>query len=279
MKPPISKPINPTQIAFNKLCENGGGQKGGPPRSSTIALLKSSGRDLNRLATGEIADHMAKLPGRNPWHICFAIGMSWGHLAQLHSGFTAAVCNVLENWNASDLKEAASYHMERGRMPIEQSLMGAYNLFSRVKLPEELPDDLVRLARAQERWLSPINNPKERPPYIGAWNATAMFMAALFAQPGLAATHKDASPTLPPAGPIYRGLMLLHQAGILSKKPSGGDLDDAGFEPGIIYENNGLLAELCKNDAELCMIDIHSGVYMLGTRHPLSASWAAGRGA
>lgn len=137
-----------------------------------------------------------------------------------------------------------------------------------------MPSTLKQLERAQERWLSPILNPSERPPYIGAWNATAMFMTALFAQPALAATYVSPPPMLPPGGPIYAGLMLLHRAGFLSRPPAGSELDDASFEPGSIYENNDLFAELCKQLPDWSLIDVHSGVYMLGTRHPHSDTWA-----
>ncbi len=141
-------------------------------------------------------------------------------------------------------------------------------------LPSQLPSTLKGLERAQERWLSPVLNPKDRPPYIGAWNATAMFMTALFAQPELAATHLSPPPVLPPGGPINTGLALLHKAGVVSRAPAGSDLDDAAFEPGAIYENNGLFAELCKQLSDWSLIDVHSGLYMLGTRDPNSNTWA-----
>ncbi|RME18884.1 MAG: hypothetical protein D6801_00195 [Alphaproteobacteria bacterium] len=273
MKAPITKPVNDAQRAFNELCEKGGGVRGGPARGKVLALLKETGQSLNKLAMSEMADQLAAFPEANPWHVCFAVGLSWGHLARLDLEFTEAVCNVLSDWNTADLKKAASFHMERGPTPIEQSLKGAYNLFGRVTLPATLPDSLEKLGRAQERWLSPILNPKDRPPYIGAWNATAMFMTALFAQPSLAASQKSPPPMLPPGGPIFAGLSLLHRAGILSRPPAGSDLDDASFEPGALYENNGLFAELCNQLSDWCLIDVHSGVYMLGTRHPHSGSW------
>lgn len=274
MKAPIAKPVNDAQIEFNLLCEKGGGVKGGPARGKVLELLRSSGKKLNGLATREAHDHLAALPDANPWHVCFAIGLSWGHLAQIDTEFTAAVCRVLASWNAKDLAKAQSFHLERGAEPIRQSLTGAHVLFGKVKLPIALPTTLDQLQRAQERWLSPILNKAERPPYIGSWNATAMFMAALFAQPALAETHTSPPPMLPPGGPIFDGLVLLHKAGIISRGPAGSELDDESFEPGAIYENNGLFAELCKQLADWSLIDVHSGVYMLGTRHPLSGTWS-----
>ena len=181
MKALIAKPVNDTQIVFNELCLKGGGAGGGPARGKVLGLLRESGQELNKLAHKETAEHFAAFPTANPWHVCFAIALAWGHLAKLDLGFTESVVSVLANWNAADLKKAASYHLERGPQPIEQSLIGAQILFEKVVLPNALPTSLDGLGRAQERWLSPVLNPKTRPPYIGAWNGTAMFMTALFA--------------------------------------------------------------------------------------------------
>lgn len=167
------------------------------------------------------------------------------------------------------MRLARTFGLEHGPEPIEQSLRGAHILFSRVTLPATLPDTLERLGRAQERWLAPILNPSERPPYIGSWNATAMFMTALFAQPALARSLIEPRPILPPGGPTFRGLQLLHQAGILPQSPAGSELDDAAFEPGALYENNALLAEVRKGGSDWSLIDVHSGLYTLGTRRKM----------
>jgi hypothetical protein len=273
MKALIAKPVNDTQRIFNELCLKGGGSGSGPARGKVLELLRDSGQELNRLAYKEAADHFAAFPNANPWHVCFAVALAWGHLAKLELGFTAAVIGTLENWNAADLRTAASYFMERGPKPIEQSLVGAQILFEKVRLPETLPKSLEGLGRAQERWLSPVLNPKTRPAYIGAWNSTAMFMTALFAQPSLAAIHIDGPPALPPGGPLNIGLKYLHEAKITSKPPAANELDDEAFEPGVIYEDNGLFRELCRQRDDWCLIDVHSGIYMLGTRDPRSSAW------
>ena len=57
------------------------------------------------------------------------------------------------------------------------SLRGAYTLFQRVKLPDKLPTTLKQCGDAQQRWIGQVIGP-HRPPYIGSWNATAMFMVA-----------------------------------------------------------------------------------------------------
>ena len=98
-----------------------------------------------------------------------------------------------------------------------------------------------------------------------------MFMTALFAQPALAATQKTQKPLLPPGGPIFNGLRMLHAAKVLSRAPAGSELDDAAFEPGAIYENNQLFVELLAWQDDWCLLDVHSGLYMLGTRDPRSA--------
>jgi hypothetical protein len=268
----IAKPVNATQTEFNKISELGGGPKGGPARTKVCELLRRRGQALNEFADEQMAAHLTAYPNANPWHVCFSVGLCWGHLAKLDVDFTGAVVNVLADWNSGDLAAAKSFHMERGTEPIEQSLVGAHQLFARVVLPSTLPDSLERLGKAQERWLGAILGP-ERPRYIGSWNATAMFMAALFAQRALAKTQIDVPPILPPGGPIFTGLQLLHRVGTLTSAPAGSELDDQSFEPGALYENNALLAELRRGRGDWCLIDVHSGVYLLGTRDPRSSSW------
>jgi hypothetical protein len=273
MRSPSLAPVNDTQREYRRLCQLGGGVRGGPARGKVLELLKHSGKSLNAIAYREMAEHFSSFPEANPWHICFSVGLCWGHLAKLDVDFTGAVVGLLANWNDDDLVAARSFSLERGPDPIEQSLRGAYMLFERVILPTELPSDLQQLSRAQDRWLSPILRGQDRPRYIGSWNATAMFMSALFAQPAVASTHLAPPPILPPGGPIFEGLKILHQAGILSRAPAGNALDDEAFEPGALYENNALFAELIRGSSGWSLLDVHSGVYMLGTRHPHSNHW------
>src|SRR3954466_15640755 len=150
------KPVNDTQRVFKDLCEKGGGPKGGPARIKVQQLLKESGQALNEVAYREVAEHIKELANTSPWHICFAIGLSWGHLAQFDVEFTRVATRVLETWNDDDLKIARQFHYERGPDPIEDSLRGGHMLFTKVKLPGTLPDDFIRLRASEERWLSPI---------------------------------------------------------------------------------------------------------------------------
>ncbi len=100
-----------------------------------------------------------------------------------------------------------------------------------------------------------------------------MFMVAIFAQPALAVTQKLTEPALPPGGPIHAGLSYLYKAKVTTGPPAANELDDEAFEPGVIYVDNGLFSELCKQRPDWCMVDVHSGVYMLGTRDPRSATY------
>lgn len=269
----MSGPVNETQRRFAQLCAHGGGLKGGPVASKVWELLRRSGQTLNVLGYEAAAEQFDAHPNANPWHVCFAIGLAWGRLAKLEFPFTTHVVNVLSDWNDHDLSGACEYHLERGPEPIEKSLIGAHILFGKVTLPLPLPTTLDQLGTAQQRWLSPILNPTTHPPYIGSWNATAMFMAALFAQPSLAKTQRTSTPILPPGGPIFTGLKMLHSAKVLSKAPAGSTLDDAAFEPGALYENNALMVEIVDRQSDWCLLDVHTGVYMLGTRDPRSNDW------
>jgi len=261
----LPKPINETQRVFAELCEKGGGPGGGPARTRVQELLKQSGQALNKLAYAEMGQALKDNPDTNPWHVCFSVGLCWGHLAVLDPEFVRHAVAFLQTGSLSSLNSAGNFHYERGPDPIMQSLRGGRALFSAVLLPKTLPSTIKELHRAQERWLTPILSPN-RPPYIGSWNATAMFMTALFAQPNLAATLVSHDVMLPPGGPIFNALSILHRAKILSQAPDGSELDDAKFEPGSIYANTGLMAELLPGSSGWSMIDVHSGLYMLGTR-------------
>ncbi len=270
----ISNPLNQVQVTFNELCDKGGGPEGGPPRTKVQELLHQGSKKLNSMAYDEITSHLAAFPKANPWHVCFAVGVSWGHLARIDEDFTGAAIQALSDLDLTALNFAKTFHLERGPMPIEQSLRGGYLMFQRVKLPENLPEDLRMIGRAQERWLSPLVSPSiDRPKYIGSWNATAMFMVALFSKPNLASNLTNREVMLPPGGPIFTGLKSLFKAKVLKTPPSGNELDDEAFEPGSIYENNALMADLLAGRSGWSMIDVHSGLYMLGTRYPASKHW------
>lgn len=264
--------MNDTQRAFAELCAKGGGREGGPARTKVQALLRQSGQELNRRAEIDILSALATHPEASPWKVCFAMALVWGHLARFTDEYLDAAVRYLEFGQASALKTAASFFNERGPLPIEQSLIGGRLLFGRVILPQKLCATLTSMKQAQDRWLSPILS-RERPPYIGSWNATAMFMVALFAQPALGDQLTEALVMLPPGGPIYAALLLLHQTGVLERKPEGSDLDDAAFEPGAIFANTGLMADLRRGRDDWDLLDVHSGLYMLGTRDPASATY------
>jgi hypothetical protein len=273
MKALISKPVNGLQRQFNELCEKGGGVKGGPVRGKTLELLKFYGQTLNQGASEEIQEHLAAFPDANPWHVCFALGLCWGHLAKVDLTFTEAAIGALEHINDDDLKTAGSFCLERGPEPIINSLRGGNALFQKVVLPPTLPDTLDRMDRAQQRWLAPNVHPTDRPPYIGSWNATAMFMTALFSNPTLAATQMEPKPVLPPGGPIFTGLSILHEAGLVATAPDTAGIDGNSFEPGVLYTNNALLQSLLAGCTGWSLTDVHSGVYLLGTRHHESDNW------
>jgi hypothetical protein len=268
----ISKPLNETQEQFNRLCLLGGGVGGGPARGKVLELLRASGQALNTFAFREVANQFHELPDANPWHVCFAIGLCWGHLAKFEIEFTTAAVSLMSDWNDHDLRVARRFHLERGVEAVERSLRGGHMMFEKVALPAKLPNSLKGIQQAQDRWLGRVLAP-DKPSYIGSWNATAMFMIALFAQPILAKTYKESPPILPPGGPIFSGLDLLYRANLLSSPPDRAELDESAFEPGVLYVNNALLNELCRGLPDWSLIDVHSAVYMLGTRSAQSASY------
>jgi hypothetical protein len=176
----IPHPVNETQRRYNELCRLGGGQGGGPARPSVQRLIHDSGGQLSEKAHDEIALALTSFPDNNPWHICFIVGLCWGRLARFDLEYIGAASRLFQNWNDDDLRLARRSPLERGPRPLEQSLRGGYMMFQKVRLPNNLPDSLEDIGTAQQRWLTPITSPsRERPPFIGSWNATAMFMVAV----------------------------------------------------------------------------------------------------
>jgi hypothetical protein len=273
MKIKLPAAINGVQASFAELCKLGGGPKGGPARTKVQKLLFDGGKKLNDYAYAEVAEHLETFSDRNPWHVCFVIGLSWGHLAKLEIDFTDAATRALESWDSGDIKAACAHHLERGPQPIEQSLQGGRTLFQSVKLPAKLPNSLAGLRSAQNNWFRPIASAIERPKYIGNWNATAMFMVALFAQPDLAKTLLATEVLLPPGGPISAALALLHKAHVIGHPPSENQ-NDGGADLALIAADNGLIAEIRRGLDGWSLIDVHSGLYLLGTRSPLSKRWS-----
>ena len=269
----LPKPVNSVQQEFLNLCEKGGGRKGGPTRGQVQELLRAAGKKLNIFAYEQASYHLSSLKSNNPWHVCFAIGMSWGHLAKLDLTFTEAASNLISNWNSDDLKVACKFHLERGPDPIRESLSAANQLFGSVSMPVDLPDTLAAIAKIQNAWLKPILSPN-RPKYIGSWNATAMFMVALFAQQKLAKTLISNEVLLPPGGPVFLALKLLNDTHVLNVPPDGSQIDDGGVEGGVLFNNNEIIGSLLIGMPDWSMLDVHSGLYMLGTRDQTSQQWA-----
>lgn len=264
--------MNEIQRRFEELGKLGGGPKNGPARGKVRELLKEGGERLNRLAYQETSDALTNNADASPWHVTFAVGLGWGHLAILEEDFIRHAVEYLGSGDPLALDEASRCHNERGPEPLRASLASAKQLFDQTRLPQQLPTTLSGIKSAQDRWLGKLMGP-DRPRYIGSWNATAMFMVAAFAQPQLAKSMKSTDFILPPGGPIWVALRKLWQTGVLTRGPSGGDLDDGGWEPGVLFENNALMAELVPGPGDLNMIDLHSGLYLLGTNHPQADSW------
>lgn len=270
----IANPVNDVQVKWNELCLHGGGRSGGPPRGKVQELLYWGSQRLNELAHEGIIEQLHAFSDRDPWKVCFAFGLGWGHLAKIDVDFTDAATIALDCLDPEAVKDASKFHLERGPTPIKQSLEGGYQMFMHTQLPKELPDSLTGYRRAQDRWLKPLLSPSiQRPRYIGSWNATAMFMIALFSDRNLWAGLKECEVLLPHGGPIFNGLKLLHLANIISSAPSGSDDDDKTAVYGSIVDSNGLMKELVAGKLDWSLIDIHTGVYMLGTRDAASKGW------
>ena len=271
MKFALPAAINDTQAGFAKLCAMGEGPEGGPERTQVQELLRDHGKRLNKIAYKHAALHFKENADANPWHVCFAIGLAWGNLARNDPQFVRACVRCLGQWNDADLKEAMSFALQHGPDPIEQALVGAHELFAKGKLPQTLPNGLKRLRIAQDQWLTLVAS-SDVHTYIGPWNATAMFLAALFAQPKLAAALTRPDVLLPDNGPIFGALAMLYRVGILSEPPEVREFDDRSWLEAL-HVNNDLLHDLLVGMPDCSLLDVHSGLTMLGTRDPRSKHW------
>jgi hypothetical protein len=262
--------INDTQACFTRLCALGEGPDGGPELTKVQELLRDHGKRLNKFAYRQAAFHFKENADANPWHVCFAIGLCWGGLARNDPQFVRACVRCLDQWNDADLKQAMSFALQHGD-PIEQALVGAHELFGRGNLPQTLPNGLKRLRIAQDQWLRLVVS-SDAHAYIGPWNATAMFLAALFAQPKLAATLTRPDVLLPDSGPVFSALRMLHRVQVLSEPPEELALDDKAWLE-VLHVNNDLFRELLVGLPDWRLVDVHSGLVMLGTRDPRSKNW------
>ena len=265
--------INSIQRRYNELCDVGGGPGRGPHLRDVQSLIKAGSEKLNDLGQEEIGNALAAFPERDPWKICFAVGLCWGHLARYDLDFVDAATRCMDSLNDTDIRTAASFHLERGELPIRQSLQGAYAMFQKTRLPNALPDSVATFKQAQQRVLAIVLIPGQRPKYIGAWNATALFLTAVFNRRSLWTELRGIDILLPPNGPVSVALDALYKARLVSRSPYSSDLDDAGWEPGVLTENNALMAELVGGPQDLNMVDVHSGLYMLGTGYKSSPQW------
>ncbi|MBI1406020.1 MAG: hypothetical protein GC145_07840 [Caulobacter sp.] len=235
-------------------------------------MLREQGKHLNQGAYTEVAEYLAAFPDREPWHVSYALALAWGRFSRLEETYVEAVVNLLEDWNDEDLATAREFHYEKGPVAIEESLRGGRHLFERTAMAGTLPSSFAGLKRSQDRWLRYVV--ADKPGYIGGWNATAVFMVALFAQPDLAATLTEPEVLLPIGGPILNGLRLMADAGLTGQAPVGAEAEEAGPDLGHIAINNGLFAEIRQGLPDWSLLDVHSGLYLLGTRLPESKNWA-----
>ncbi len=260
--PTFHEHVRQLQDDFNKLCERSNGR---PDKREVQKLLERAGKALNETGYEEAQATFAELTGHNPWHICFAMALVWGHLAHPRRDFVGAAVRYLDKKKDTDLAIALRAYNERGPDPIKRSLEAARTMFCLVDMPERLPETLRALGEAQQRWLTPLYGPNH-PPYMGNWNATGMFKMALFQNPTLAGELRDNIVYLPPGGPFDAGLRRLRRHGLLKDSPP--ERDEASFDWLAIAASNKLLMEIHGSWDGWSLLDAHSGVYMLGFKLP-----------
>jgi hypothetical protein len=61
---------------------------------------------LNARLEGYARAQFARLAACNPWHVAFAVGLSWGHLAQETGEFTDLAVSLMSDFDAATLEKA-----------------------------------------------------------------------------------------------------------------------------------------------------------------------------
>ena len=268
----ISSPLNECQRQFNELCKKGGGRKGGPARTKVQQLVRDEGKLLNQSAYDEVSHALTVASASNPWHVLFAIGLCWGEMARYSDKYLLAAVAAIASWNDMDRAEATKHYTQKGHELLEGSLRSASVVFEKLGTTlSAIPETIEEHNKLQGRWFTRLN--ALNPSYIGPWNATALFMVALFARPKLAQTMKTLGPVLPSGGPISRALNLLYQVGV-TNHPAQALEDDVRLSAlAGATADNGTMQELIVGMSDCSMVDMHSGLYMLGSRDPRSATY------
>jgi hypothetical protein len=227
---------------------------------------------LNSNAYSEVASALNTGDECNPWHVFFALGLCWGEMARYSDRYLLAAVGAISSWNDADRGEATKHCTQKGHELLEGSLRSASVVFDQIGTAlSTIPETLEEHNKLQGRWFRRLN--ALNPSYIGPWNATALFMVALFARPTLAKTMRTLGPILPSGGPISRALNLLYQVGVTNHGAQSLE-DDVRFSAlAGATADNGTMQELIVGMGDCSMVDMHSGLYMLGSRDPRSDSY------
>jgi hypothetical protein len=193
-------------------------------------------------------------------------------MAKYSDRYLRAAVGAISHWNDDDRRAAIEHFTQKGSELLEGSLRSAYVVFEALPASfDAVPSSLDRLVKLQNRWFAKLN--ALEPPYIGPWNATALFMVSLFAQPELAGQMTTMGPILPSGGPISRALNILYQDHLTERGAQALEDDVRLGGLGGAAADNGTMQDLIRGLNGTSMVDIHSGLYMLGTRDVRSETY------
>ena len=263
----ITTPINDCQTEYNELCRLGGGPRGGPVRQRVADLLRRAGHELNGWLQADTTAALQRLRDVNPWHLCYAIALVWGRFAKHESDFVDAAARLMSDWNDRLLTEALRHYRELGPDSLEGSLRSGYAAFAEAEglLPRAIPTDAAALRRVQEGWFGLLLSREHRFAYIGNWNGVALFMVALFAHNSLRGDRNLGGVILPSGGPIIQGLRVLYDDGVVAEAPAGHEAEES-LDPAQLFLLQGQMVALARDCRDADPLDMHSGLYQLGTR-------------
>lgn len=80
-------------------------------------------------------------------------------------------------------------------------------------------------------------------------------------------------PRLPISAPIREGLKVMRDFGLTARSPSSALVDWDAFEPAELYQDNDILEEVGRAGGVADLLELHSGLFLLGTEDRLSSRW------
>lgn len=235
-------------------------------------LLLDAGGDLNANGARQLQEYLTGIPFEDLHIGWFVAGIAWGRDAEDSREFVLSAVQAIKSSKPKDHKRAMRFALAGRHRRLENLLRAGRQIVLQERHPcpisaiEELNEYQQRLFKALQL-LPDVQG-------IGNWNLGAMFFCAALSDPQWRVEMNKARPRLPMSAPIFHSMEQLYSLRVLSRQPNYNPWrpKDSSY-PEALYSNNALLEELCQKLGTSRILDIHSGLYLLGTRNVDANSW------